>query len=210
MSKTKKAKDEFNLKNKENKKLPINCENSDKKISKKVSFTKLSISSLYLMLKKLDFFEILPKNFGDEYETEDNPCLTKSQADMINKKKEMQRRAILYILQLLLICACLIHLFFFSTEILGKHMLPKLLCSFLVLYDAPFYLAVIVILFYINNFKPAKKLYQRYVIGFIERMKKPVFRNIPIFDKYSLFLSKEGDTNEILSYYYTVNTPCDT
>jgi len=78
------------------------------------------------------------------------------------------------------------------------------------LYDAPFYLAVIVILFYINNFKPAKKLYQRYVIGFIERMKKPVFRNIPIFDKYSLFLSKEGDTNEILSYYYKVNTPCDT
>ena len=210
MSTTKKAKDEFYLKNKVITKRPIDCSGSDRSVSKNISFTKLSLSSIYKMLKKLDFFKILPTAFGDDYESEENPCLTENQVKMINKKKAMQRRAILFIVQLLLMCCCLIHVFFFTGDIFGKNdILPKLLCSFLVLYDPPFYIAIIIILYYINNFKPANKLYEHYIIGFINRVKKILFRELPLFDKYSLFLSDAAKNREILTYYYKIDTPCD-
>ena len=212
MSTTPKAKDEFNLKNKVVTELPIDCSASDESIEKQYNVNHMIMSPLYIMIKQVDtlLFNLLPPEFGSEYETKDNPCLSKQQADLINKKKAMQRKAILFILQLILICGCLFHLFYFSSDILGKDILPKLLCSFLVLFDPGLYIGVIIILYYIKKFKPANNLYEDYVIGFLDQIKKPLFKTIPIFDKYTLFLSKAAQENpaRILSDYYNINPPC--
>ena len=209
---TQKAKDEFNLKNKVVTEQPIDCSASDESIQKNISFNTMLMSPIFFIFKKADtlLFNLLPDTFGSEYETKDNPCLSKQQADLINKKKAMQRKAILFILQLILICGCLFHLFYFSSDILGKDILPKLLCSFLVLFDPGLYIGIIIILYYIKKFKPANNLYEEYVIGFLDQIKKPLFKTIPIFDKYTLFLSKAAQENppRILSDYYNINPPC--
>ena len=212
MATTPKAKDEFHLKNKVVTDIAIDCTESDQSIQKQYNVNHMIMSPLYLIIKKLDevLFNQLPKSFGDKYETKDNPCLSQQQADLINKKKALQRKAILFMLQLLLMCGCLMHLFYFTSDILGKDALPKLLCSFLVLFDPGLYIGIIIILYYISKFKPANDLYEGYIIGFIDQIKKPLFKTIPIFDKYTLFLSKavKEDPPKILSYYYSIEPSC--
>jgi len=209
MTVTQKTKDEFNLKENTIVKPPIDCSASDKGIAEKFTITETIMSPLYLMIKKCDgfLFNRLPPTFGDEYETSNNPCLSQQQADLINKKRAMQRQAITFILQLLLIFGCLMHLFFFTNDILGADVLPKLLCSFLVLFDPVLYIGILIILFYIKKFKPANELHEEYVIGIIDQIKKPIQRKLPMFDKYILFLSKEvkSSPSKILEYFHKIN-----
>tara|TARA_B110000902_G_scaffold102428_1_gene121115 strand:- start:185 stop:802 length:618 start_codon:yes stop_codon:yes gene_type:complete len=202
------AKDEFNLKEKTLTNSTIDCGKSDKVFSKKMSFINIIVSCVKLVIKKLDFFKILPKDDEDKYMTKSNRCLTPLQITMINKQKEIYRQAILFIFKSVIMCLCVIHLFYFSNTLFGKDILPKLLCSFLILYDWKFYVSIIIIFYYIVNFEPANKRYTKHIIKTLNDIKKQLFKIIPVFDKYMLFISKPGIDGKVLTHYYSVEGSC--
>lgn len=202
------TKDEFNLKKKPITNSTIDCGKSDKVFSKKLSFTKFIFSCMKLLIKKIDFFKILPKDDEDKYMSKSNRCLTPNKITIINKQKELYRQAIIFIFHAIVMCLCLIHLFYFSNNLFGIDILPKLLCSFLILYDWKFYVSIVIIFYYIVNFEPANKRYTKHIIKTLNNIKKQLFKIIPVFDKYMLFISKPGIAGEVLTHYYSVKGSC--
>ena len=127
---------------------------------------------------------------------------------IINKKKELQDQATKLFIQIGIMILCFVHLFLFTTDIFGENMIPKLLCSFLIVHNWPLYIGINISIYYIKKIPYTNKLYTKYIMNIINKIKPALFRTIPIFDRYILFMTDGAKKGQILSQFIPVQTNC--